>query len=73
MADSTTEQLLDRVHRGDEQAAEELLDRYVSRLIQLARSRLPSKLARRLDPEDVVQSACRSFFRRAGAGLYEVG
>ena len=73
MAEDTPEQLLDRVHRGDERAVEELLDRYVSRLIGLARSRLPSKLARRLDPEDVVQSACRSFFRRARAGLYELG
>lgn len=73
MAENTPEQLLARVHRGDERAVEELLDRYVSRLIRLARSRLPPKLARRLDPEDIVQSACRSFFRRAGAGLYELG
>ena len=62
--------LVQRIGEGDEDAAEILLDRYVDRLIGLARSRLSPKLARRLDPEDVVQSACRSFFRMTrGDGL----
>jgi DNA-directed RNA polymerase specialized sigma24 family protein len=44
--------------------------RYAGRLVALARSRLPSALARHIDPEDVVQSACQSFFARARAGHY---
>lgn len=65
-------ELLDRLRRGDESAAAELFDRYVDRLIELARSRLSAKLARRLDPEDIVQSAYRSFFHHARGGRYEV-
>jgi RNA polymerase sigma-70 factor (ECF subfamily) len=45
--------------------AETLVALYTDRLIALARSRLPRKLAGRVDPEDVVQSAFRSFFRIA--------
>ncbi len=48
------------------------MERYADRLITLARSRLSKKLARRLDPEDIVQSACRSFFENAQAGHYDV-
>lgn len=72
MVDGTSHKLLDRIRSGDEQAAAELLDRYTDRLIALARSRLSKKMARRLDPEDIVQSACRSFFRSARQGRYEV-
>jgi RNA polymerase sigma-70 factor (ECF subfamily) len=39
---------------------------YTHRLLALARSRLPASLGRRVDPEDVVQSAFRSFFRVVG-------
>ena len=50
---------------GDSKAAGEIYDRYVARLIGLVRKRLSSKLGRRVDPEDIVQSAYRSFFLRA--------
>ena len=70
---SESPQLLERVREGDERAATELFDRYVDRLIELAASRLSPKLARRLDPEDVVQSACRSFYRLARADRCELG
>lgn len=59
--------LLHRFREGDREAARELFDRYVCRLIALARSRISPKLARRIDPEDVVQSAYRSFFLRAAS------
>lgn len=72
MADSESQKLLQRIRTGDERAAEELLDRFADRLIALARGRLSKKMARRVDPEDIVQSACRSFFRNAQAGRYEV-
>jgi RNA polymerase sigma factor (sigma-70 family) len=68
--DSETVALLDRWREGDQRAADELFYRYVDRLIALARSRLSEKLAPRFDPEDVVQSAYRSFFSKARAGRY---
>jgi RNA polymerase sigma-70 factor (ECF subfamily) len=57
-------QLLNRWKSGDEQAAAELFDRYVSRLVALAGSRLSEALRRRVEAEDVVQSVYRSFFAR---------
>ena len=55
----------------DEGLADQLLDRYVARLIGLARKQLSHKVSHRVDPEDVVQSAMRSFFRRAQRGQYQ--
>lgn len=66
------QELLDRLKQGDETAAGELLDRYASRLIALAMSQIHGRLQRRIDPEDVVQSALGSFFRRVADGAYEV-
>jgi RNA polymerase sigma-70 factor (ECF subfamily) len=62
--------LLARWRQGDQEAAGELFRRYAGRLIALARSKLSARLARHLDPEDVVQSAFRSFFTGARAGRY---
>jgi RNA polymerase sigma factor (sigma-70 family) len=70
MEDKESVALLKRWQSGDQQAAEELFRRYAERLIGLARGRLSEKLARRLDAEDVVQSAYRSFFIGARAGRY---
>jgi RNA polymerase sigma-70 factor (ECF subfamily) len=55
---------------GDERAAGELFRRYAERLVALARSRLSARLARHVDPEDVVQSAYLSFFAGARDGRY---
>lgn len=57
-------QLVDRWRDGDETAAQEIYNRYVSRLIALAGSRISPALARRVEAEDVVQSVYRSFFAR---------
>ena len=59
-------QLLKRWQDGDEKAAAEIFDRYVSRLLALASSRLSGAMNRRIEADDVVQSAYRSFFRAAG-------
>jgi eukaryotic-like serine/threonine-protein kinase len=60
--DRPSDELLRRYRVGGESAAAEIFDRYVARLTRLAGSRMAAKLARRIDPEDVVLSACRSFF-----------
>lgn len=75
MSDTTQHIVADLVGRwraGDQDAAAELFHRYTARLIALARTRQPAGLAHRFDPEDVVQSAYRSFFLRARDGRVEV-
>jgi RNA polymerase sigma-70 factor (ECF subfamily) len=63
--------LLSRLGHGEEQAAAEIFNRHVNRLVALAATRLSQRFAQRVDPEDVVQSAFRSFFREAKAGRYQ--
>jgi RNA polymerase sigma factor (sigma-70 family) len=70
MPDIPSAELLQRYQAGDARAASELFHRYEHRLQHLARSCLAPRLARRVAPEDVVQSACRSFFRRAREGAF---
>ncbi len=65
--------LLERFRGGDDSAAEALFVRYFDRLTLLARSRLSARLARRTDPEDIVQSVYRSFFVGAREGRYTLG
>jgi RNA polymerase sigma-70 factor (ECF subfamily) len=57
---------------GDEDAARLIVERYVDRLVALARQRLSPRLARRFDPEDVLQSVFRTFFDRAKAGQFHL-
>ena len=64
--DDNSINLLQRWRDGDEAAATEIFERYVNRLCALARTRLSNRMKRRVEAEDVVQSAYRSFFRRAG-------
>ena len=62
----TSAQLMQGHEAGNQEATTELFNRYLDQLIRLARNRLAPKLARRIDPEDVVQSAYRSFFTAVG-------
>jgi len=57
--------LLARLHASDEEAAELLHARYAGRLRELVRAYCSAPLARRVEPEDIVQSAFRCFFGRA--------
>ena len=49
---------------GSEAAARELFDRYCERLLKLAKRRIGQRMTSRVDPEDVIQSAFRTFFTR---------
>jgi RNA polymerase sigma-70 factor (ECF subfamily) len=49
---------------GSESAARELFDRYCEKLMRLARRRIGQRMTTRVDPEDVIQSAFRTFFTR---------
>lgn len=64
--------LLKRFREGEQDAATELFLKYGARLQALARTHTSGNLASRFDPEDVVQSVFRTFFRRAADGLYDV-
>lgn len=72
MPEGDSLELYRRVQEKDSDAACELFNRYVERLMALVRVRLSSKLARRIDPEDVIQSAYRSFFAGTADGRFEV-
>jgi RNA polymerase sigma-70 factor (ECF subfamily) len=74
MSDALPEALLAQYCRsGDEQAARQLFDKYMERLVALARRRISQRLASRVDPEDIVQSVFRTFFGRLKAGEFEIG
>jgi RNA polymerase sigma-70 factor (ECF subfamily) len=64
--DSESAKLLADFLEGKSDAPTRIFDKYVARLIALAKSRLSPLLQARVDPEDIVQSAYRSFFRKAG-------
>lgn len=64
--------LLRQFRQGSEQAAATLYGRYVERLRVLAKTNLSRSLARRVDPEDVVQSAFRCFFQAVSRGSYDL-
>ncbi len=64
--------LLSRFQSGEDDAATAIYLRYAKRLQLLARSKSGRDLAVRVDPEDVVQSVFRTFFRRAAEGHYAI-
>ncbi|MBI3469334.1 MAG: sigma-70 family RNA polymerase sigma factor [Planctomycetes bacterium] len=64
--------LLRRFQHGQQDAATLLYQRYAKRLHALAAAQCLPDLARRVDPDDIVQSVFRTFFRRAAEGHYDV-
>lgn len=70
MADDAMLQLIERWRAGDEQAASELFGAYAGRLLGLVRQHLSEQMSRRVDAEDVMQSAFRSFFTGAREGRF---
>jgi RNA polymerase sigma-70 factor (ECF subfamily) len=65
--------LMGRLRSGENAAATEVFRRYARQLIALARRHVEQRLAHKVDPEGVVQSAFRSFFIRHREGKLEVG
>lgn len=73
MSDTPSLQLLGQWReQADQAAAQELFFRYADRLVALARSKLPGRMGRRVDANDIVQSVCRTFFVRVREGRLEV-
>jgi DNA-directed RNA polymerase specialized sigma24 family protein len=71
-APASDRSLLRRLRHGHSDASTELYLRYAERLLALAAAQSSPDLATRVDPEDIVQSVFRTFFRRASLGEYEV-
>jgi RNA polymerase sigma-70 factor (ECF subfamily) len=63
---------MNRLRAGEEVAAAELFQRFAGRLIALARSRLDRLVRQKVDPEDVLQSVFKSFFRRHREGDWDL-
>lgn len=64
--------LLQDIHDGRPDAANELYKRYADRIRSLARMKLSRGVACRLDADDIVQSVFRRFFHAARSGRYKL-
>jgi RNA polymerase sigma-70 factor (ECF subfamily) len=65
-----SQELLLGYQAGESDAADLIFRRYVGRMVALARSRMSARLRQRVDPDDIVQSAYRSFFVHARTEEY---
>jgi len=63
---------IERLRARDGDAAREVFRRFAGQLVALARRQLHASLRHKVDPEDVVQSAYKSFFRRHDEGKLAV-
>src|SRR5262249_10545549 len=74
MAESTAfAEFIRRIRAGDDQAAQELVERYEPVIRRQVRVRLSDpRLSRRLDWTDVCQSVMASFFVRVAAGQFDL-
>jgi RNA polymerase sigma-70 factor (ECF subfamily) len=68
--DDSFDEIMTRLRKGDQAAAAEVFHRFARRLVTLARSRLDERLQQKVDPEDVLQSVFRTFFRRNDEGEF---
>jgi RNA polymerase sigma-70 factor (ECF subfamily) len=64
--------LLRRLRGGCQDAATTLYLRYAHRLRALVKSQCSTALARRVEPDDIVQSVFHRFFKRVCQGHYDV-
>lgn len=65
--------LMTRLSSGEDAAAREVFMRFAARLAGLARQHLDARVGAKVDPEDVVQSAYKSFFLRQRDGTLDIG
>lgn len=68
---SNLQELIDWCRKGDQLAAKLLYERYVDRMLLCASRRLSQRFSSRVDAEDIIQSAFRSFFIRLQNGEYQ--
>jgi RNA polymerase sigma-70 factor (ECF subfamily) len=69
---SEEDEFLDRASHGNPSAAAELDHRYRQRLCRLVQRAWDYGIQQREDPEDVVQTVLRTYFRRAARGEFQI-
>ena len=67
-----TQDLLERAKEGDDEAFTRLWERFWPQLLQWTEGRLNGRLQSRLDPEDILQSVFRTFYRHLPSGRYVI-
>ncbi len=72
MSPDSFEDLVARLEQGDEDAAEEVYQRYANGLIRMAHSHLDQRMRQKFDAEDVLQSVFRSFFQRQVSNPFQL-
>ena len=73
MTDSPHEEgIAARLNAGANSAAFELDERYRTQLCRLVEREMDRRLRRKEDPEDVVQTAFRTFYRRNAKGEFHI-
>ena len=65
------QRLIQGLRSGDGQVMREFCEQYGDLLHRVAEKHLAASVRRRVGPEDVVQSACRTFLRRARGGEFQ--
>lgn len=70
--DRAWNELIEGIRAGDDDACWRFWDEYGPMIQRLAERNLGGGLQQRVDADDVVQSACRTFFRRAQGGEFEL-
>jgi RNA polymerase sigma factor (sigma-70 family) len=71
-AEARWQALIDGLRKGDRNTTQDFWDQYGRMLHSLAEKHLADGVRRRIGPEDVVQSACRTFLRRAQIGEFQL-
>ncbi len=70
-AEPAFQDLMDRLRQGDPLASQQIFERFARGLINLARRRLDVLIRQKVDPEDVMLSAFKSFFLRHAQGQFQ--
>ncbi len=70
MSEISFQDVMSRLRGGDDRAAAEVFERFVHRLLGLARCKLNERLQAKVGAEDVLQSVYKSFFIRQRAGEF---
>ena len=72
MEDQDWEKMIHGLRTGDQQACADFWNQFGSRLQAVAQKQLSERIQRRVGSDDVVQSACRTFFRRLNEGQFDL-
>jgi RNA polymerase sigma factor (sigma-70 family) len=70
--DNQWQRMIDGLRKGDSLVARDFYAQYGPVLQRIADRHLPDMVRRRVGAEDVVQSACRTFLRRAEGGEFQL-